>query len=289
VALRQDAAGGEWTGQVAVHGLSTVLEKPYLRLTSAPAADTVRPPAVLKQALALVKRRWRERGDYASACEQLKAIRQCLTVQHITTGALVIDAYETHGRLALEARDSAEHAQCAAVLRVLHAPRGAPGNPAEFTAYRILQAAALGSAALQAELRHLYSPSRDSALAAHPFIKHAMAAAHAALGGSAPAFFRCYTDAPRMSAYLLDMLAPRVRAVALAAALASYRPGVPATWLATQLGFEEVSALLTWAQASGAVCDESTGEALLCRVTGPPALPPAARERAGKKRKRTKG
>lgn len=39
-------------------GTSKALEKRYLRLTAAPTADSVRPPAVLERALALLKDKW---------------------------------------------------------------------------------------------------------------------------------------------------------------------------------------------------------------------------------------
>lgn len=39
-------------------GTSTALEKQYLRLTAAPAANTVRPPHVLERALPALKDKW---------------------------------------------------------------------------------------------------------------------------------------------------------------------------------------------------------------------------------------
>jgi SAC3 family protein LENG8/THP3 len=41
-------------------GTSTALEKQYLRLTAAPAADTVRPPHVLERALSVLKAKWQQ-------------------------------------------------------------------------------------------------------------------------------------------------------------------------------------------------------------------------------------
>jgi hypothetical protein len=276
----------------AAHGTSTSLEKSYLRLTAPPEASAVRPPAVLRDALTLVKRRWAAAPDYTYACEQLKAIRQDLTVQH-TRDALAVDVYETHARVALESRDVAEYTQCAAVLRALYdapdVPSGA-GCPAEFAAYRLLSAAAAGSDAFQAELRAL--PRRD---ATHAYVAHARAAGAAVRQGDACAFFRLYAHAPRMAPYLMDALSAGVRVRALAAALAAYRPGVPAAWLATQLGFADEAQLTEWAAtAAGAVVTtDAAGETLLCapaRATTPaaPPAPAPAPAQQGKKQKAAK-
>ena len=76
-----DEDGGGWDlGQAAVYGTSTALQKPYLRLTSAPAMNTIRPPEILERALALAKSKWRaaaakplaRKEAYSAFCEQLK-------------------------------------------------------------------------------------------------------------------------------------------------------------------------------------------------------------------------
>jgi hypothetical protein len=68
-------------------GTSQKLEKDYLRLTSAPLPNVVRPESVLRKSIQLIKGKWaKEEVDYVYMCSQLKSIRQDLTVQHIQNG-----------------------------------------------------------------------------------------------------------------------------------------------------------------------------------------------------------
>ena len=245
-------------------GTSTALEKSYLRLTSAPAAAEVRPPSVLRDALAHVKRKWAESRDAAYAADQLKAIRQDLTVQRKRGGALAAEVYATHARIALETRDWAEFNQCQTVLRGMHSrrksARASAADPevdraaagvsedavAEFAAYRLLYAASLSTTAeLTRELRHL---AREGALEpgrTHAYVASALRVVKAAATRACVAFFDARARAPEPSrcpgfAPLAELSAPAVRRDALRAMLRAYagsREGVPVAFAAKVLGF----------------------------------------------------
>jgi len=105
---------------VRIIGTSVALEKPYLRLTSVPDPKDVRPYSVLKKALRHVKSKYKKKKwSYNYACEQLKSIRQDMTVQGVED-ALAVQVYETHGRLALENNDMDEFIQCLTCLSQLY-------------------------------------------------------------------------------------------------------------------------------------------------------------------------
>jgi hypothetical protein len=194
-----------------VVGTCQTLEKNYFRLTAPPAADTVRPLPVLKQALNMVRDKWKTEHNYTYACDQLKSLRQDLTVQHIKND-FTVKVYEVHARIALEMADLGEYNQCQTQLRALY-KLGLGGHPEEFVAYRILYFIyTCNRINLNDVLADLTPADKQD-----PNVQHALQVRSALASGNYHKFFRLYDKADSMGPYLLDMFVHRERLAAMAA------------------------------------------------------------------------
>ena len=191
-------------------GTCSNLEKSYLRLTSAPKAENVRPVPILKQTLVLLKDKWRTEKNYGYVCDQFKSLRQDLTVQHIRN-EFTVNAYETHARVALEKGDLGEYNQCQSQLRALY-NQSLGGHPAEFLAYRIIYLMyTRNQTDMNDVLKDLTSADRDE-----PAVRNALKARSALALGNYYRFFQLYLEAPNLGGYLMDMFVERERLAALA-------------------------------------------------------------------------
>ncbi|CAM9860768.1 unnamed protein product, partial [Laminaria digitata] len=234
---RRAMAGGDSTAPV--RGTSSSLEKSYFRLTSAPNPAEVRPPGVLKRSLQHVKRRWTGDEDYEFACDQLKAIRQDLTVQAIDD-ELTVDVYQTHGRIALESGDMEEYNQCQSRLRELHLAGVAGVSMDEFTGYRLIYSL------YRENHREVNSTMMDLSTEKRQGegVAHALGVVKAYHMGDYCTFFRLYFDAPAMSSYMMDYLVMRMRKRAIKTMVKAYLPTIPLSYIQDQLRFNNRPSLL---------------------------------------------
>mmetsp|Transcript_29087 Transcript_29087/g.39971 ORF Transcript_29087/g.39971 Transcript_29087/m.39971 type:complete len:569 (+) Transcript_29087:179-1885(+) len=221
-------------------GTCTKLEKDYLRLTSAPLPSAVRPEAVLRKAIQMLKKKWSEETvEYIYMCSQLKSIRQDLTVQHIRND-LTVHVYETHARVALECKDMNEYNQCQTQLKQLYAS-GLKGCEMEFVAYRILYYVYLlgnrkytgGSSDLAFAMASIpEAATKDEAVA------HAFEVRKAVQQDNYHRFFRLYRKTPNMGMYILDLLVSNYRLQALQRICKGYKPDVAVSFVAQELAFD---------------------------------------------------
>ncbi|KAL6977278.1 hypothetical protein U1Q18_026075 [Sarracenia purpurea var. burkii] len=214
---------------LTVKGTCQDIEKRYLRLTSAPDPATVRPEEVLEKALLMVQN---SEKNYLYKCDQLKSIRQDLTVQRIRN-ELTVKVYETHARSAIEVGDLAEYNQCQSQLKTLYA-EGIKGCHMEFSAYNLLCVILHSNNnrdLLSAMSRLSVETKKDEA------VKHALAVRAAVNSGNYVLFFRLYKTAPNLNTCLMDLYVEKMRYAAVRSMSRSYRPSVPVSYIAQVLGF----------------------------------------------------
>lgn len=212
------------------------MEKEYLRLTSSPDPQKVRPLAVLQESLKLVKKKWVQDHDYNSALSQLKSIRQDVTVQHLT-GKFVVDVYETHARIAIEQQDYFQLSACFAQLEVLYEAGKYP-NEYEFAAYRVLYSMIQKNISDESFVQELQT---NRAAGRDPCCMHALQIRHLVIDGNYVKYFKISLQSPRLCGYLTDAIASILRVEALRRIYSAYRPSLAVSVLADMLGFPSLS------------------------------------------------
>ena len=192
-----------------VVGTSDQIEKQFFRLTSAPKPETVRPLEVLKKTLEHLKEKWTADHNYNFICNQLKSLRQDLTVQRIQNG-FTVKVYEAHARIALETGDVGEYNQCQTQLRALY-KQNLGGHPQEFLAYRILYFIyTRNTVDMNRTLAEITLEDRTYAA-----VTHAMETRRALAIGNYRKFFKLYLDTPNLGGYLMDLFVARERVAAM--------------------------------------------------------------------------
>ncbi|CAM0955157.1 unnamed protein product [Alopecurus aequalis] len=243
---------------LTVKGTCQEIEKRYLRLTSAPDPSTVRPENVLEKALSMVEA---SQKNYLFKCDQLKSIRQDLTVQRIQN-ELTVKVYETHARLALQAGDLPEFNQCQSQLKRLYR-EGNKGCYFEFSAYNLL-CVMLHSNNKRDLLSSMASLSKEAKQ--DGAVKHALAVHSAVSSGNYVIFFKLYKQGPNLNSCLMDLYVERMRFEAIKCISRSYRPTVPAGYVARILGFlldgdDKSEECELWLKAHGAILSlDNSGE-----------------------------
>jgi SAC3 family protein LENG8/THP3 len=236
-------SGGDVDWDLAiVRGSCENLEKDYFRLTSQPDPATVRPERVLREAVEAVRKKWEKKTvSYEWANNQLKAIRQDITVQHIRNN-FVVQVYEMHTRICLENEDIMEVNQCLTKVFELYKEGHSTGNCDEFTAYRILylvytnEKYSEGAADLI-----LMMPGLLSEVGSSVSVRHAMAVQEAVSTDSFRDFFVLHENAPNMNCNFTNFLVDCMRWKGLRTLSKSFRhPSlVPIAFLVKVLGYKD--------------------------------------------------
>ncbi|KAF8972646.1 SAC3/GANP/Nin1/mts3/eIF-3 p25 family-domain-containing protein [Flammula alnicola] len=220
-------------------GTSQEIFKDYLRLTSEPKPETIRPYAVLQKTLVELKERWRGKTAYNWICNQFKSLRQDLTVQRIKN-EFTVQVYEIHARMALESSDMVEYNQCQATLKSLY-ELGIPGNVEEFTAYRILM---LLHGRNRSEL-NLFVGQLTPRQKSDDAVQHALEVQRAQAMGNYYKLCDLYMNAPNMGAYIMDHFIARERVKALMVITKAYR-NISLSFLQKTLAFETLDEARTF-------------------------------------------
>uniref|UniRef100_A0A7E4UVV5 SAC3_GANP domain-containing protein n=1 Tax=Panagrellus redivivus TaxID=6233 RepID=A0A7E4UVV5_PANRE len=217
-----------------VIGQSRELEKKYFRLTKKPDAAEIRPLHVLHDAFRRLQNIARQDpSKYKYICDQLRSIRQDLTVQKIRDH-FTVAVYEYHARITLENKDLSEFNQCQSQLRHLYADLPGCKNAFEFTAYRLLYYIHTQD---EQDILSLLNDLTPEARAS-PTIKYAIEVHDAYLKGSYIRLFKLFENAPRMCGNVMALFLERARRRFFSMIRVSFRPKIDVDVLIRWFNFD---------------------------------------------------
>ena len=275
----------DWSA-LKIVGTSTSLEKSYFRLTSPPSPSVVRPPPILSAALArLLSLHASGERNYAYLCDQMKAIRQDLTVQGVK-GDVAVRVYEEHARMAIQVGDMSEYNQCQTQLMVLYAekpPRRSAGeangavktkdsfreeketteigtdeagvweSETEFLMYRLCYYLLVNNQPAIASYLRTLTPHQRSL----PAVQHVLDLRSAVACDDFHAFLARYKATPYLGSTLLQHLCPRMRWLGVQVLVRGYKPTRVDVDVFTQaLAFAEQAACVEFMVSCGAALSE---------------------------------
>lgn len=219
---QQQQDGMDTPGVKQFIGTLESLEKQYLRTSDVLKPEDFRPFYILQKSLPYVISRY-ESGqvtydDYL--CEQLKAIRQDLTVQGIENQFTLV-VYETHARLAIKNKDLSELNQCQTRLNDLYR-KGLKGNREEFLMYSIITLTLNDSSS---ELSKVFRNCNIKSLKSNDFVKYALEFhSNFSIFNFYNLFHNLYKKAPACGKSLIDIFMESIRKRALIELCQSHAP-----------------------------------------------------------------
>lgn len=219
------------------------LEKPYLRLTSEPNPDKIRPLSVLKKAYhALMKKYEGNQASYQYLCDQFKSMRQDLRVQ-IIENQFTIKVYQSHARIALENGDIGEFNQCQSrLITLFDLPNIKRSCLEEFTCYKILYYILTGDHGAIMSLR-LKLMTKEVLVFKHPLVQEAFQLARAQLIGDYHSLMKIHSSMEGLGKKLVDMFIDKEKLKSLSTICRSYNQ-IPLEFFQKEFQFQNVESAI---------------------------------------------
>jgi len=203
----------------------------------------------------MLMNKWKQSPNYKYVCEQLKSLRQDLTIQHLNETRFAVDVYETHARIAMEVGDLSEFNQCQTqLISVYTKKKELATNFFEFTLYRILYYTITNdSISIHSILKELSPEQRKN-----PDILYGIEIHRYIISNNYALFFRNYKKAPYSAVFLINQLLPKVRFEALVIINKVYNPTkINVDTLQEMLGFKNKEECIHYVFSMGGIFNKT--------------------------------